>query len=1205
MKHTINTLTIILLIFPVLLQAFDGNKVTDFPLTLEIPQLETITTTNTPYPITIKLSNSAAVPLTVKLSINNLLPEMHLEDNTPQTVSIPANQTISSTFNISCDQNTLSALYPIHTYATFNYENTPHTTHAVQIVETALPPLPAKQKNACIKVHANAVLNLTRETPQFSWKFFGQPENTMPLGFNGTDQLSGTHLNQLNIQRGDFRPAIIVHPPWRTHSGTAFLQYQLELPKTTPITLNFANAIRNNSTTEPASDGVTFRVWVNNTSIYENHTDAKIWQDAEVDLSEYAGTKITLRLETHPGPHKNTTCDTAYWASPTIIAGSLPKLNTTDNWQAQRKTAIELLNKPTLNTIQLSDNYKTSIVCGPNGLIDGSIAIGTPDKHITFDGFDISLLYFPVCKKLSGITVTDYDITYHNRSITVDHTLSYSGLPAKLSITIFPNHRSINFAVKSNLTVTDLALGPASQLANRVYYGHGYCIEDPGTFQVHYGGHELSTSHVGFDFNSGISLLTATSNPPDDLIVNPSQKSYALHTHMNSTLTLVPSTANAFDAALAYRSIYPKQPAPAFLQKAGRFVFDIWGGRYSEITDYMKQLIDYGLTDSMLTLHVWQRYGYDYRLPDIFPPNPEFGSLQDLQALGTLCDTNNIPWGLHDNYIDFYPDAQNFSYDKIAFRSTGEPIKAWLMESRDAQSYRWRPDCIMPFVKRNIELVKNALHPSHYFIDVFTSIDCFDFYDRSGKFHSFLETQHHWGQAFNYIRNQLGHQAIMTSEAGDDLLVGQLDGADCQFLTLSNTPGSFEKYIPCQHWQRVPWFDAVLHDKFSLHGVGYSNRYQGSRTREAHGILSDDYISAEILTGHSLMADREASIQGAVRKYYLAQDFIRSIATDTIQNVEFIDNNIDHQKTTWNSGAVVYINRSPQPWQIANKLLPQYGYYAANGLISSSVETIDNITVEQSSTPDSFYLNARGYSSPNQLEITPLASSIQQIDNSNFKLIIDWTVNSTTNDEPIIFIHFTDPHITSGDEIVFQGDFRPAIPASKWEGRITTGQNRTIHIPDNLPTGKYEILIGMWNPANGYRYKLRGIDRDNSRFLLGYININRNNDQTSISLEKCSEKPQPAWGNIAHKMVKFDQACTSGAFQCKTDKDKLTITPLPQLPPFEIQLSPKILPTGTNLTITAITHDGTRKPINKYIQDKYQFTFYTSPEIIKYEINNN
>ena len=43
------------------------------------------------------------------------------------------------------------------------------------------------------------------------------------------------------------------------------------------------------------------------------------------------------------------------------------------------------------------------------------------------------------------------------------------------------------------------------------------------------------------------------------------------------------------------------------------------------------------LTDALFLKHVWQRWGYDYRLPDIWPPDPKLGTLEELRALGQLC----------------------------------------------------------------------------------------------------------------------------------------------------------------------------------------------------------------------------------------------------------------------------------------------------------------------------------------------------------------------------------------------------------------------------------------------------------------------------------------------------------------------------------------------------------------------------------------
>ncbi|MHC4072500.1 MAG: hypothetical protein ACYSUD_14670, partial [Planctomycetota bacterium] len=326
----------------------------------------------------------------------------------------------------------------------------------------------------------------------------------------------------------------------------------------------------------------------------------------------------------------------------------------------------------------------------------------------------------------------------------------------------------------------------------------------------------------------------------------------------------------------------------------------------------------------------------------------------------------DIPWGLHDNYIDFYPDAADYSYDHICFTEQGEPVKAWINRGRDAQSYRWRPDHIMPFVQRNLKLIKPNLKPTHYFIDVFTSLPCFDFYDKRGNFHSMLETRKSWGESFAWIRDYLGDNAPMTSEAGHDQLIGYISGSDCQHLQITPVGRRFCIKIACKDWERVPWFDAVLHDKFSLHGVGYSSRYEGGRQRREHGIESDDYISAEILEGHALMIDRRAFGSGAVRKYWLAQDFIRSIALDEIENVEFVQGDIHRQIIKWKSGARVYVNRGDEDWSVAGKRLPRYGYFAKNGRIESSIERIDGVIVEQSRAPSHFYFNARRFNRGNE-----------------------------------------------------------------------------------------------------------------------------------------------------------------------------------------------------------------------------------------------
>ncbi len=645
---------------------------------------------------------------------------------------------------------------------------------------------------------------------------------------------------------------------------------------------------------------------------------------------------------------------------------------------------------------------------------------------------------------------------------------------------------------------------------------------------------------------------------------------------MNGTMTLVPSTEGAFDCALKYRDLYDRQPSPGFECKAGRFVFDIWGGRYAETARRMEQMIDYGLTDSLLTVHVWQRWGYDYRLPDIYPPNPSLGTVEDMRQIAAVCAEHDIPWGLHDNYIDFYPDANEYSYDHICFTEAGQPIKAWLNEGREAQSYRWRPDHIMPFVQRNLKLIGPSLEPTHYFIDVFTSLECFDYYDKQGQFHSMLETRRCWGEAFAWIRDYLGDDAPMTSEAGHDQLVGYLDGADCQHLQLSDESRDFCIRLACQDWQRVPWYDAVLHDRFSLHGVGYSGRYQGGRSRAEHGIESDDYISAEILTGHALMIDNPGFGRGAIRKYWLAQDFVRSIATDTIANVEFVEGDIHRQIIDWNSGARVYVNRGRDDWNVAGKVLPPYGYYAKSGQIESSIERIAGAAVEQSRGPSKWYFSARGFGPEGQLAIRPQAERVEHLGGRRFRLITIWQADEPAPKDLQVFIHFTSNESERSDKIAFQGGAQPAAPTSQWEGTVRLGTDTTVAVPSDCEPGEYGIFVGLWDPGTGARFRLLGDDDGTMRYRIGTLVVKGRGQQVSeIALTLHETTPSsPGW-NAGIEAVDFGPASTRGAFRCERKAETLVVTPLPNLGPFSIVLRPVDLGlTAAVASVIAVDADG-------------------------------
>ena len=274
-------------------------------------------------------------------------------------------------------------------------------------------------------------------------------------------------------------------------------------------------------------------------------------------------------------------------------------------------------------------------------------------------------------------------------------------------------------------------------------------------------------------------------------------------------------------------------------------------------------------TDAAVVWHNWQRWGYDYRLPDIFPPSPEEGTLEEFRHLADVCKQNGVLFAPHDNYIDFYPDADGFSYSNIAFTREGEPHLAWFRYGPNVQSYRSRPDRLRPFVERNLKQIRDGFAPTAYFIDVWSSISPYDYWTSDGQFIDRTVTRRSWGETFAWIRDYLGNNAPTISEAGHDQLIGWLDGAQAQHLRIDpDTSRGFTLHVKAADAERIPWLDAAYHDRFILHGAGYPDRYAGELDPATHGIYSDDYIATEVLTGHPAMVANPFN-RNVVRKYWL------------------------------------------------------------------------------------------------------------------------------------------------------------------------------------------------------------------------------------------------------------------------------------------------------------------------------------------------
>jgi len=1203
---------------------------------------------NAPRDVKVTFKNDSPTAVTLSLSATSIEPVS--ATFTDKTLAVPANGSATAVLRLACGDGAYNAHYPVHVRAEFERDGKKYTVQPVQVFvvngraagaanaaaagrkvagkaegggevfvgETATD---AKNLPLLTVPEAGGVALTQTDAYRVTWwrdKERDAGPRVLTVGWQGREDSSGLNFARVLMTRGGVsRQSLVIHPPYQGGAGTMFTEYRVTLPKTTPITFSSFVAMRDINASEPESDGVTFAVWIGDEKIAEKHHAGKTWEPLEADLSKFAGKTVLLRLQSDPGPKRDTTCDGAYWGTPLIRVGEPPKRLTVEEKKAIFEENLAALKEGKSKSpertfvYELDGGLRAAVTYGHYGFLDGVIGFGDPnqpDRHVQYDGVRVDIEGQPLGGEASALAWSEWERhSLPGGPFQLFHTQDVVGSGKKYALTYVIeckdrpwNGFALQLKIRCNdpLAVTNIELGPATRHAERMYFGHGYCISQPERFEINNGGHDLSTSHVGFDFEGGLSVLMATTTPPERLIVDPASKTYTLSVNPGTTLTLLPGTNGAMDCAIRYRPLYDKKPAPGVAKKAGRFVFDIWGGRYGDHLAKIREQIDYGVTDALIVIHDWQRHGYDNRLPDIWPPASKYGTLDEMKQLLDLCNKHNILYALHDNYIDIYPDAEDFSYDLVSFEANGQPRRAWLNTHVAAQSYQLRPDKIAPLLERNFDkMLADGFTPTAYFVDVFSSIHLHDFWDRDGRRHSRTEMLQHWNQSFDTIRQRLGG-GVTISEAGSDFLIGHLDGADCQFLTLADQPGESRIVIRCKSWLRVPWFDAVNHTRFSLHGVGYEYRYAANRGLELYGYMSDDYMTSEVLTGHALQVGHDNIGRDSVRKYWLLQPLARNLANAEIESVHLPDSLFRQPERwsgdsgirviKWSNGTNIFLPPLTDPGEYAGPVFMVDGGHLQAGILPlSSIDGFGTRSDQLVEFSDAVvgderwvYFNPRQYGS-GALPVMPTAKSFEQAGDNRFKLAVEWNVLSSLKvrhemrrdvKEYNYFLHLEPPQMAWDDRpklTVISGG-KPPTPVPQWEKSWTQNFD-AITIPGDLPAGVYNVLIGLWD-ADGdkRRADLLGPSPGHQRILLGRLTLERGGAGTTLTFAPENESTDrfarllPAskealdaivapnetpWLPLrATGGVQLRYAKDAALGDAKPDRLELTVTPLPGEP---------------------------------------------------------
>lgn len=218
-----------------------------------------------------------------------------------------------------------------------------------------------------------------------------------------------------------------------------------------------------------------------------------------------------------------------------------------------------------------------------------------------------------------------------------------------------------------------------------------------------------------------------------------------------------------------------------------------------EVENGIDELSKRGVKKIYLHFDGWGKRGYDNLHPDVFPPSDEIGGFAGMRSLCDKCHENGYLFGIHDQYRDYYYDAQSFSMVHAVHEQS---LKTPYCDAWHGGKHTYLCASLAPqYVKRNYrQFDENNINLDGSYLDVFSVVnldECF----HSEHPMTRKECAAYRAECLNYIRSR---GMIVSSEEVVDWALPYLEL--CHHAPFRVTPENRPYAIP------VPLFTLVYHD---------------------------------------------------------------------------------------------------------------------------------------------------------------------------------------------------------------------------------------------------------------------------------------------------------------------------------------------------------------------------------------------------------
>jgi hypothetical protein len=318
-----------------------------------------------------------------------------------------------------------------------------------------------------------------------------------------------------------------------------------------------------------------------------------------------------------------------------------------------------------------------------------------------------------------------------------------------------------------------------------------------------------------------------------------------------------------------------------------------WYNTFDSRGELLKKLKDNGVDKAYLHYDGWGAHGYDNLHPDPFPVHEAAGGSEGMKRLSETARGLGYIFGIHDQYRDYYYDADSFSNDNAIMNADGgHPFDStWYGGKQTILCASLAPD----YVRRNYtEFKKLGIVIEGSYLDVFSVVELDECFNPAHPM-----TRQECVMARRECLDYLSSQGIIpSSEETTDAILPSI--ALCHHSPLATTSlgGSESEAIGIP----LPLFNLVFHDCVVIPWFGVEGGHGG------WGIPSTDsaYLWG-LLCGGTTYYETDATKE-IVGRGQVTLGLHKKIALCEMVKHEFIDGNYRRQKTTFSDGTTVEIN---------------------------------------------------------------------------------------------------------------------------------------------------------------------------------------------------------------------------------------------------------------------------------------------------------